>query len=484
MHQHKQKTKSFNNIQALQQQITLGPRSPVVVTVPTEIIVHLGLPGDDAENIIVPFPEYIKNVASSELYPTWPENALRANIYAITSVAMNRIYTAWYRLQNYNFDITNSTQFDQAYVPNSGVFENISFIVDDIFGQYIVREGQVQPLYAQFCDGRQTTCDGLHQWGTVSLAEEGYSPLEILQYYYGDNIQIVTNAPIGTVEEAYPGEPLRPGDSGMDILKMQYSLDRIALNYPGIPQINLISGFYDDSTEAAVREFQKIFNLPITGIIDEATWYRIGYIFVAVTRLAELTSEGLLTSELDELYSEILLEGDVRPSVEIVQFALNVLAVYYPNIPRIPITGIYDEQTANAVREFQKTMNLNVTGIADIKTMELMYRTVVGILDTLPAEQVYIPYLRWTGIVYSLGHESPGVYLFQEMLSYISLIIPTIPYVEPTGLFDEATQNAVIAFQNVENLEPTGIVDEQTWNRIVEVYRKQRFSGTNASNPI
>lgn len=469
--------KKYNSNISAMQQITLGPVTPVVA-VPTEITVHLGAPEDNAENVTVPFLDYVINVASSELYPTWPENALRANILAITSMAMNRIYTEWYRSRGYNFDITNSPQYDQAYVHNRGIFENIRDIVNEIFGQYIVREGQLQPFFAQFCDGRVSLCEGLHQWGTVDLANEGYTPLEILKYYYGEDIEIITDAPISNVEDTYPGEPMQLGDSSMDVLRMQYSLDRISLNYPGIPRIPSIDGYFGEDTRNAVMQFQRVFNLPVTGIIDEGTWYGIIRIYSAVKRLSELTGEGLLIDEISRYSSDVLLEGDVRPPVEMLQFALNILSAYYPTIQGVPITGIFDDNTRNAVIEFQRTMNLPETGAADIETLQAMYRTTVGILNTLPSEQVFVPFLRWTGVVYELGHESPGVYLFQEMLSYISLIIPIIPYIEPSGVFDETTQNAVIAFQRMENLEPTGIVDQQTWDAIVDVYRRQRYGGT------
>ena len=456
------------------QQITLGPITPVVA-VPREITVHLGAPEDEAENVTVPFLDYIVNVASSELYPTWPEAALEANIYAITSMAMNRIYTEWYRSRGFNFDITNSTQYDQAYVPNRGIFENIRDIVTKIFGQYIVREGQLQPYFTQFCDGRAAMCQGLHQWGTVDLASEGYTPMDILKYYYGENIEIITNAPISSVQDTYPENPLQLGDSSLDVLRMQYNLDRISLNYPGIPKIPKIDGYFGEDTKNAVSQFQRVFNLPVTGIIDEGTWYGIIRIFSAVTRLSELTGEGLLLKELDRLSAEGLLEGDIRPQVEFLQFALNILSAYYPTIPGVAITGIFDENTRNAVMEFQRTFNLQVTGAANMETLQAMYATTSGILNTLPPEQVFVPYLRWPGIIYKLGHESPGVYLIQEMLSYISLIMPEIPYIEPNGVFDEATENSVTAFQKAANLEPSGIVDQQTWEAIEDVYRKQRF---------
>ncbi|MDF2948548.1 MAG: putative peptidoglycan-binding protein [Sedimentibacter sp.] len=455
-----------------------------LVTVPREITVHLGAPDQEAENITIPYIDYIKNVASSELYPTWPENALRANIHAITSIAMNRVYTEWYRSRGYNFDITNSTQFDQAYVPNRGIFDSISSIVDETFNQYIVREGQLQPLFATFCDGRVSQCDGLLQWGTVDLANAGYTPIEILRYYYGDNIDIVENAPVGEVEIYYPGEPLKLGDSSLDVLRMQLNLDRIRLNYPAIPEIQPLTGYFNESTEAAVREFQRVFKLPVTGVIDQGTWYTLRYIYAAVTKLAELTAQGDFINLLVEVIEEVSLVGDVSPRVEFIQYALNVLSAYYPTIKGVAITGIFDEATREQIIQFQKTMNLETTGLVDSQTLVALSESLFGILDTLPPEAVYLPRFRWPGSVFEQGEESPSIYVIQEMLSYISLIIPTIPYIEPNGVYDEPTQRAVSAFQTMQGIEPTGLVDEITWDTIVEVYRKQRYGSVAGVSPI
>lgn len=455
-----------------------------IVTIPTTITVHLGRPDEEAENITIPYLEYIKNVGSSELYPTWPEDALRANIHAITSVAMNRIFTEWYRARGFDFDITNSTQHDQAFVPNRGIFDTISNIADEIFTQYIVREGQIQPLFAQFCDGRVSQCNGLQQWGTVDLANAGYTPIEILRYYYGEDIDIVTDAQVGYVAASYPGEPLVLGDSNLDVLSVQFSLDRIRLNYPALPQIEQISGYFDESTQAAVMAFQNVFNLPVTGVVDQATWYMIRNIYVAVTRLAELTAQGITLSQLTGITIETYLEGDIRPRVDLIQYALNVLSIYYPTIEGVAITGVFDDQTRQAVIEFQETVNLEPTGVVDSATFEALTASLFGILDTLPPEAVYLPTIRWPGIVFYPGDENPNIYIIQEMLSYISLVIPAIPYIEPNGVLDASTQQAVRTFQSTQGLEPTGIIDEETWNSIVEVYRQQRFGTVSGISPI
>ena len=272
---------------------------PAVIqpVIPENITVHLGAPGSNAENVTVPFVDYIKNVASSEIYPTWPENALRANIYAIITFALNRIYTEWYPSRGYDFDITNSTRYDQAFVPGRDIFENISDIVDDIFDEYVVRQGNIQPLFTAFCNGTTSTCDGLSQWGTVTLAEQGLTPYEILQTYYGDNISILTDTPVQNIAESYPGTPLRLGDVSNEIKIIQTQLNRISQNYPAIPKIRLENGLFGNDTEEAVRSFQEIFSLPVTGTVDKATWYAIKRYYNGVKQLAELVSEGITIEE-------------------------------------------------------------------------------------------------------------------------------------------------------------------------------------------
>lgn len=418
-------------------------------------------------------------MASSELYPTWPENALRANINAIVSNALNRYFTGWYRVKGYNFDITNSTQYDQAFVPNRGTFENINNIIDEIFNQYIVVEGRIEPLYAQFCDGRVTQCDGLYQWGTVDLANAGYTPIDILKYYYGNNINLDT-ATIG--EPVYKFEnPIKLGDSGLDVLRKQFQLDRISVNFPAIPKISPIDGYFNESTEAAVKEFQRVFNLPVTGIVDQVTWYKIINIYTAVTKLAEITSEGMLLLPFQKELSDMLLKGDIRPRVTLLQYFLTLLSLYYPTVPGVAVTGVFDEPTRLSVIEYQKTMGIEPTGLVDPKTWESLYKTALGIIRTLPSEAVFLPYIRYPRN-YGPGDQGPGLFIIQEMLQYISLVIPQIPYVELTETFDEATKNAVIAFQNFYGIEPTGIVDEKTWNSLIEIYKAQRYGGVKSDS--
>ncbi len=456
----------------------------VIVPFPTEITVHLGLPDDaSALNVTVPFIDYVKNVASSELYPTWPVEALRANILAITSIARNRVFTEYYRQKGYDFDITNTTQYDQAYVHERGIFSSISDITNELFDQYIVRYDHIEPLFAAFCDGRKVQCDGLQQWGSVDLANQGFSAIDILQYYYGDNIIIIENSLPAKIMPTYPGTPLEIGDSGINVFRMQHSLNRISANYPSIPKIN-ITGYFDDQTENAVRKFQTAFKLPSTGIVDEATWDLIRRIYNAVTGLSELNAEGLISSDLINLYSNVILEGDTRPVNDMLQYFLNVLSVYYPTVPAITIDGYYGPETTAAVKEFQKAMNLTQSGLVDQITWNVMYRTVYNILTTLSPEEIFIPIMRYMGINYieGMGAIYPGIFVLKLMLNYLSTRLPEIPFVTTDGIFDTDTTKAVLAFQNLYNLEPTGVVDETTWNSIVTVYQDLKLKSKNETS--
>lgn len=443
------------------------------VQIPETITVHLGAPDEPAQNVTVPFIDYIKNVASSELYPTWPESALRANIYAIVSIALNRVFTEWYRSRGYDFDITNSTQYDQYFVNNRGIFDNVSDIVDEIFNDYVIKQGQIQPLYTQYCDGRISQCEGMYQWGTVNLANEGYIPYDILKYYYGDNINIVKNAPIGGVTDTYPGDPLQIGDSGPYVLLAQIMLNTISLNYVSIPKIYPVDGVYRQSTESAVKEFQKIFNLSPTGIIDKGTWYKIRNVYTSVRKLAELTSKGILTSEIPkELPSNV---ANVVPRVQLIQYFLNVLSAFYDTIPPVDIDGILGPQTRQSIIAFQKAVDIPVTGLVDEQTWNSMYNSVAGILNALPSSAIALPSLLYPNMPYKSGSEGPNVYILQQYLSYISAFLTDIPNITPDGKFGPSTKTSVIAFQNRFGLTPDGVVGENTWNKIVEVYRDLRF---------
>ncbi len=257
------------------------------VVIPEYVIVHDGVPSDStAPNYWVRYRDYIKNVASCEIYATWPESAIYANVLAIMSFTLNRVYTEWYRNQGYDFTITTSTAYDQKFVYGRNIYENIDYLVDTIFANYLSRPGIRQPIFTSYCDGRRVQCEGLSQWGSKYLGEQGYSAIEIIRYYYGNDMYINTAEVISGVPSSWPGYTLTVGSSGDKVRQMQQQLRRISQNYPAIPTITA-DGIYGPATQEAVRTFQRIFNLPATGNVDYATWYEISDIFVGVTRIAE-----------------------------------------------------------------------------------------------------------------------------------------------------------------------------------------------------
>jgi len=444
--------------------------------IPDTVTVHLGRPNNqNAANVTVSFPDYIKNVASSELYPTWPENALRANIYAIISFTLNRIYTEWYRSQGYDFDITNSIQYDHSFVENRDIFEPISRIVDDIFNEYLVRQGSVEPLFATYCDGIEVACDGLYQWGSVDLANQGMTPYEILTYYYGDDINIVTDADIRPNIPTYPGTPLTIGSGGTDVNRIEIQLNRISTNYPAIPKIYPVDVTYDDKTADAVREFQRIFNLPQTGVVDKATWYKINYIYTSVKKLSQLNSEGLSLQELPEQFPVPVDIGATGLPVQYIQYYLEVIGAYYKNVLPVQSTGTYDEQTANSVRSFQQVFGLPQTGTVDERTWDDLYRAYAGIVDNVPINTEGENAVLFPGTVLTEGMTSPYIRVLQEYLSYIHMTNPNIPDVSATGYFGPITRNAVTEFQKQFGLPQTGSVGPGVWDAISDVYSDLRF---------
>ena len=260
------------------------------VVVPEYIVVHDGSPRDTtAANYYVKYKDYIKNVASSEIYATWPANTIRANVLAIMSFTLNRVYTEWYRNRGYDFTITSSTAFDHKWIPERNYYDTISVIVDELFANYLSRPNVRQPILTQYCDGRRVTCPNwMTQWGSKELGDQGYSPIEILRYFYGDDMYINTAEEISGIPSSWPGYTLEEGSSGEKVRQMQEQLNVIAEAYPALPKITA-DGIYGPATERAVRDFQSVFGLPVTGKVDYPTWYKISEIYVGVSRIAELT---------------------------------------------------------------------------------------------------------------------------------------------------------------------------------------------------
>lgn len=355
------------------------------VVIPNPITVHLGAPSASAANVQVSFPDYVKNVASSEIYPTWPEAALTANIYAIITFALNRVYTEWYRSRGYSFDITNSPAYDQYFVYGRPIYDSISRIVDRIFNEYVRRQGQNAPYFTSFCNGTTVSCQGMSQWGTVTLANRGLTPIEILRSYYPNDIEIAETNIVTGVISSYPGAPLKVGSTGLDVETIQTYLNRIRRNYPAIPAITDEAGTFGDSTRNAVTRFQSIFGLTPDGIVGKATWYKLSSLYTAVTRLSELDSEGNTLGIGTVPPSSVLRQGSRGPDVITLQYLLNVIAEYYPGIPAPTQDGIFGSGTQQSVIAFQRSMQLTPDGMVGPLTWRALYEAYQGIEQNIPS---------------------------------------------------------------------------------------------------
>lgn len=447
----------------------------VTPVIPDFITVHLGPPNSDARNVRVPFTEYIKNVASSEIYPSWPENAIRANIYAQVSFALNRIFSEYYRSRGYDFDITNSTSYDQAYVDGRDIFSNISKIVDELFNDYVTKGNQIQPYFTEYCDGRTVTCRGLSQWGTVTLANQGRTPYQILQNYYGNDINLVRNAPVKNIAESYPGTLLRLGSfGGEDVRTIQRQLNRIRQNYPSIPRIPDANGFFDASTQAAVRQFQRIFNLTPDGIVGKATWYKIKQIYNAVKKVSELYSEGITISEVERIFSEILKRGSRGNDVRAIQYFLAFIGYFNDRLPEIKVDGIFGPATENAVRAFQQQYGLTVDGIVGRQTWYRILDVYNSTLKSLPDEYRSYSSLLYPGYTVTTGASGNVVTQLQTFLRTIAQNNNAVPLITVDGVYGDRTKAAVTAVQKLSGIPQTGAVGPLTWNAIVNLYNEYR----------
>ena len=363
----------------------------VIPYVPQRITVHLGAPSASADNVTVSFSDYVKNVASSEIYPTWEESALRANILAIVSFALNRVYTEFYRSRGYDFDITSSTAYDQFFVRGRSFFSNISQLVDELFTSYLRRPGFVEPLAAKFCNGTTVTCEGLSQWGSQALAQQGYNSTQILRSYYGD-VEIVANAPVQDYVSSYPGTPLRRGSVGPNVVVIQTELNRISQNYPAIPKVPVVDGIFGAATENSVTAFQEIFNLNPDGVVGPATWYALVRLYTAVTSLSELHSQGQRFYTIAWNKGRPLVPGDRGIQVEHLQYMLRVLAAYISQIPSVAVDGIYGSATRNAVLAAQGYFGLPQTGTVDLTTWNEIYDQFTGIENSSFRDLERFPY--------------------------------------------------------------------------------------------
>lgn len=363
----------------------------VIPYVPQRITVHLGAPSASADNVTVSFSDYVKNVASSEIYPTWEESALRANILAIVSFALNRVYTEFYRSRGYDFDITSSTAYDQFFVRGRSFFSNVSRLVDELFNSYLRRPGFVEPLAAKFCNGTTVTCEGLSQWGSQALAQQGYNSTQILRSYYGD-VEIVANAPVQDYMSSYPGTPLRRGSVGPNVVVIQTELNRISQNYPAIPKVSAVDGIFGAATENSVTAFQEIFNLNPDGVVGPATWYALVRLYTAVTSLSELRSQGQRFYTIAWNKGRPLVPGDRGIQVEHLQYMLRVLAAYISQIPSVAVDGIYGSASRSAVLAAQGYFGLPQTGTVDLTTWNEIYDQFTGIENSSFRDLERFPY--------------------------------------------------------------------------------------------
>ena len=482
------------------------PRVLDQVVIPKNITVHLGKPAAAARNVTVSFRDYIANVASSEVYPTWPEQALRANIHCQISLALNRIYTEWYPSKGYAFNITNSTSYDQYYVHGRTVFEVMVRITDDIFNTYLRKSGTVNPYYSEYCDGKSVTCPGLKQWGTVTLANNGRSALQILRYYYGSSIEIVRTKNIRSIPQSYPGTPLRQGSRGTAVFTLQRQLNRIAKDYPFLGKLT-VDGVFGSRMAATVRAFQKQFNLTADGVVGRQTWYKISYIYVSVKDLAELTTAnavrvfqrkyGLTVDGIvgqttwKELYDEFLSiqsdngtpnaypgtplrEGASGQNVRLVQFWLKIARTVYSNLNNITVDGKFGSATTAAVKRFQTYFGLTSDGVVGRTTWNKLYEVYNDIANKLLSSSLRPG--EYPGVLRK-GSSGTAVRELQFYLYLMSAYESSIPAIGIDGQFGASTEAAVRAYQRFARLTVDGIVGRTTWNSLYDKASTLRTSG-------
>lgn len=395
---------------------------------------------------------------------SWPEEALRANIIAQVSLALNRIWTEWYPSRGYSFNITGSPGYDQAYVNGRTVFAVMERLTAELFNTYVQRTGDVEPYFTEYCDGKTVTCPGMKQWGTVDRAREGMNALQILRYYYGNRVQLVTTDSIAAIPSSYPGSPLRRGSTGTNVRILQKQLSRIAKDYPsfGKPTVN---GTFDEATENSVKKFQKQFSLTADGIVGRATWNKISYIYVSVKDLAELTSEGETaegTQSVGGWPGTVLRRGATGSRVEQVQFWLSDLAQFDSSLVSVTVDGSYGAATERAVRAFQQKQGLTADGAVGQATWNALYSAWVDAQSDLGGT-------AWPGTALRRGAAGMEVRLVQFWLRLAAGNYSALRTVTVDGSYGAATVSAVEAFQNLFGLTADGVVGRSTWNKLKEV---------------
>ena len=395
---------------------------------------------------------------------SWPEEALRANIIAQVSLALNRIWTEWYPSREYSFNITGSPGYDQAYVNGRTVFAVMERLTAELFNTFVQRSGDAEPYFTEYCDGKTVTCPGMKQWGTVDRAREGLNALQILRYYYGNRVQLVTTNNIAAIPSSYPGNPLRRGSTGTNVRILQKQLSRIAKDYPSFGK-PAVTGTFDEATENSVKKFQKQFGLTADGIVGKATWYKISYVYVSIKDLAELTSEGETAEGIQSAGGwpgTVLRRGSTGSSVEQVQFWLSDLAQFDSSLARVSVDGSYGAATERAVRTFQQKQNLTADGVVGQTTWNALYAAWVDAQSDLGGT-------AWPGTALRRGDTGMEVRLVQFWLRLAADNYSALRTVTVDGSYGAATVSAVTAFQSLFGLTADGVVGRSTWNKLKEV---------------
>ena len=395
---------------------------------------------------------------------SWPEEALRANIIAQVSLALNRIWTEWYPSRGYSFNITGSPGYDQAYVNGRTVFAVMERLTAELFNTFVQRSGDAEPYFTEYCDGKTVTCPGMKQWGTVDRAREGLNALQILRYYYGNRVQLVTTNNIAAIPSSYPGSPLRRRNTGTNVRILQKQLSRIAKDYPSFGK-PAVTGTFDEATENSVKKFQKQFGLTADGIVGKATWYKISYIYVSIKDLAELTSEGETAEGIQSAGGwpgTVLRRGSTGSSVEQVQFWLSDLAQFDSSLVRVSVDGSYGAATERAVRAFQQKQNLTADGVVGQTTWNSLYAAWVDAQSDLGGT-------AWPGTALRRGDTGMEVRLVQFWLRLAADNYSALRTVTVDGSYGAATVSAVTAFQSLFGLTADGVVGRSTWNKLKEV---------------
>lgn len=387
---------------------------------------------------------------------SWPEEALRANIIAQVSLALNRIWTEWYPSRGYSFNITGSPGYDQAYVNGRTVFAVMERLTAELFNTFVQRSGDAEPYFTEYCDGKTVTCPGMKQWGTVDRAREGMNALQILRYYYGNRVQLVTTDNIAAIPSSYPGSPLRRGSTGTNVRILQKQLSRIAKDYPSFGK-PAVTGTFDEATENSVKKFQKQFSLTADGVVGRATWNKVSFIYVSVKDLAELTSEGETaegTQSAGGWPGTVLRRGSTGSSVEQVQFWLSDLAQFDSSLMRVTVDGSYGAATERAVRAFQQKQSLTADGVVGQRTWNTLYAA-------------------WVDAQSDLGGTAwPGTAL-RRLAAYYS----DVPRVAVDGKFGAATTRAVKAWQSRAGLTVDGVVGQLTFQSLYDAAQALEASG-------